>query len=157
LANVDRAYLVLYVAGGAGDAEDCVHVDLDQATDNGGTSAKAAAVVTRYWYKQGADPGDNSAGVLTAATQWTAVELTTAASDINFGADGDSLGTSADDGGKPVMIVLEILPENLDVDGGFTHVRNHQEADTFDTARIMCSHWVLTGSAYAKAIPNSAL
>jgi len=146
LANKDRAYLCVFLAGASSDTDNVLHLDLDQATDNGGTGAKAAAVVTKFWYKSGSAAVP---GVMTGAATWTAVELGTAVSDLDM--EGYDVGTQA------MCFIFEILPENLDVDGGFTHVRHHQEADTFADARVGASWWITTGDAYAKAIPNSAL
>jgi len=142
LKDKDRAYLML--SKPAGTAGDDLIITLKQASDNAGTGSKALNF-TKVWHK---------VGTMNAVTQWTHVELATATDSFNTetGGAGD-LG--ADD--KNAVILVEVLAESLDVDNGFTHVQFFSEGDEIGNGLLVTSSWILTGNAYAKAIPNSAL
>ena len=137
LANVDRAYFCLYCAAGSSGT---MHIDMNQAQDASGTGVKALTF-SRYYYKV----ADN----LSTVGQFTEVELDTAVSDLDLD------GTDVQD--DQFMIVIEIPADSLDVNGGFTHVQQQNEGDNLGAARLCASWWILTGDAYAKSVPNSAI
>lgn len=142
LKNKDRAYLVLVKA--AGTAGDDLSIDINQATDNGGTGTKALEF-TKLWHK---------VGTMNAVAQWTAVELSTASSDLHL-LSVNSVDLATDSGAAVVMV--EIMADSLDVDGGFTHVQVLYEGDDVGNSTIVSSFWILTGDQYAQGVPLSAI
>ena len=141
LVNKDRAYFCFIAGAAAADDANVIHLDLNQATDAAGTGSKACAAVSKFWYKVG--------NFTSAADQWTAVELTTPVSDLDL--EGYDVGDSTS------CFLFEVMSDNLDVDGGFTHLQHYQEADTLAATRYVASMWILTGDQYAQATPLSAL
>lgn len=142
LKDKDRAYLCL--SKPAGTAGDDLSIKLNQATDNSGSGSKALNF-TKIWHK---------IGTMNAVTQWTHVELTTATDDLAL----DSVnGADLETDESAAVVLVEVMADSLDVDGGFDHVQVFYEGDDVGNALLITSFWIMTGNAYAKAIPNSAL
>ena len=100
LENHGKAVFILFKE--VGTAGDDVNIDMQQATDVAGTSAKDLDTIATYWTKQAATNID-SVGTFTKNTQ-------TAASEISFNA------TSAE---EILLAVWEVEADQLDVGGGF--------------------------------------
>lgn len=145
LTNYERAYLVIIKP--AGTAGDDLAIHLQQATDAAGTSAKDLTW-SKLWYKKG------STNNFTAVPTWTAVTLATAASDVDL--DGAATGDLALDTSGAVIIV-EVLAESLDTNGGFDWVNNILEGDDVGNALVLNQFWILGGSRFPQAIPLSAI
>lgn len=105
-----------------------VQFALKQHTAAAGGSSKALEVANPYFVKAG------------AATAFTKVEPTAATDAYDLSA------TFAADGG---IVVFEVLSEQLDVDGGYTHV----SIDIADTtaAKIGAGLYILDNCRYAPA------
>lgn len=137
LSGYDRAYLLLTKA--AGVAGDDLAIKLNQASDSSGTGSKDLTF-TKLWHKVG------------TATQWTAVELSTASADLDLdNVDGTDLGT--DD--TKAAIMVEVRADSLDGNNGFKYIQAFYEGDDIATAStIITSGWILTGATYMGAIPQ---
>ena len=140
MKNHDRAYLVLIKP--AGSAGDDLSIALQQATDNAASGAKALTF-TRWWYKK---------GTMSSQGTWTAVVESTATSDLDLGTPTDyAMDTVA------AVILVEVLAESLDRDGGFDHINVIYEGDDVGNALLINSHWILQGSRFPQAVPLSPL
>jgi hypothetical protein len=145
LKNWDRAYLVLIKP--AGTAGDDLAIRLQQATDNAAGSAKALTF-TKLWYKKG------STNSFAAVPTWTAVELTTASSDLDLDSVNSTdlaLDTSA------AVVIVEVRSDSLDGGNGFTHVNVLYEGDDIGNALVINSLWLMQGNQYPQSIPLSSL
>jgi hypothetical protein len=145
LKNYDRAYLVIIKP--AGSAGDDLAIHLQQATAAAGTGAKDLNW-TRLWYKKG------STNDFSAVATWTAVTLATAASDVDL--DGAATGDLALDSSGAVIIV-EVMADSLDVDGGFDWVNNIIEGDDVANALVLNQFWILCGGRFPQSIPLTAI
>lgn len=145
LTNYSRAYLVIIKP--AGSAGDDLAIHLQQATTAAGGSAKDLNW-TKLWYKKG------STNDFSAVPTWTAVTLATAASDVDL--DGAATGDLALDTSAAVIIV-EVLAESLDANGGFDWINNIIEGDDVGNALVLNQFWLLAGSRFPQGIPLSAI
>lgn len=146
LKNHDRAYLLLIKP--AGTAGDDLSIHLQQATVAAGSDAKDLNF-SKLWYKKAASSND-----FTAAGVWTAVELTTPTADLDLvSVNGVDLATDT----VGAVIIVEVLAESLDVNGGFKFVNNIIEGDDIGNALIVNQLWLLAGGKDQQAIPTSPL
>lgn len=146
LEMYDRAYLVLIKP--AGTAGDDLSIHLQQATTAAGGSAKDLTF-SRLWYKKAASTNDFS----TVGT-WTAITLATAAADVDL-ASVNGTDLLLDDVGA--VVIVEVLAESLDANGGFKFVNNIIEGDDIANALIVNQFWLLQGSKFPQAVPLSPL
>lgn len=145
LSKYDRAYLLLMKP--AGTAGDDLAIRLQQATDNAGTGAKALTF-TKLWHKIAAT------SAFTAVTQWTAVTLTTASSDLDLDSvNSTDLATDI----NAAFVMVEVEAASLDSSNGFNHVNVLYEGDDVGNALVINSLWILKGARYPQAIPLSPL
>lgn len=146
LENVGRAYLKLVKPAGTGGDDLSIH--LQQATVAAGSDAKDL-IFSKLWYKKAASANDFS-----AVPQWTAVELTTPVADLDLASvNGVDLATDT----VGAVILVEVRPESLDVNGGFKFVNNIIEGDDIGNALLINQEWLLKDCSYPQAIPLSAL
>jgi len=144
--NYERLNLLLVKP--AGTAGDDLSIALQQATTAAGGSAKALTF-TKLWYKKAASSNDFSTVPL-----WTAVELTSATSDLDLvSVNGVDLATDT----VGTMILVEVLASSLDVTNGFDWVNVLYEGDDIGNALLINSHWIGQGPRFAGAIPLSAI
>jgi hypothetical protein len=123
--NYQRATVVVLTS--IGTAGDDITITVNQATDVAGTGSKVAAVLKRGYLKQGATDLD-------AVGAYTLVEQTVA-----------STYTSADNAENEFQFVFDILPEMLDLDGGFDCF-NISIADVGTNAQIGCAFYIMRGA-----------
>lgn len=147
LENAGRAYLLLIKP--AGTAGDDLSIHLQQASDAAGTGAKDLNF-SKLWYKKAAAASND----FTAVGQWTAVELTTPTADLDL-VSVNSVDLATDTVGA--VILVEVRPESLDVNGGFKFVNNIIEGDDIGNALIVNQFWILKDCSYPQAIPLTAL
>lgn len=145
LQNYERAYLVLIKP--AGTAGDDLAIRLQQATVAAGTDAKALTF-TKLWYKKG------STNSFAAVPLWTAVELTSASSDLDLDSV-NSTDLALDTSGA--VVIVEVRADSLDGGNGFKFVNVLWEGDDIGNALVMNSFWLLMGSRYPQALPLTAL
>jgi hypothetical protein len=134
LARYHRCTVVLFKGAGA-DGEDPT-LTIEQATTNTGTGAKALPF-TRIHVKQGAD--------LFAIGQYTLVTQAAAAT-----------YTQSDAGQAQAIWMVDFKSTELDVDGGFTHIRA-RVADVGNTSQIGGILYLLREPRDAMATLPSAL
>lgn len=146
LKNYERAYYHLIKP--AGTAGDDLSIHLQQATSAAGGSAKDLNF-TKLWYKKA-----SATNVFTDVPLWTAVELTTAAADLDL-VSVNSVDLALDTVGAHVIV--EVRADSLDGANGFTFVNNIIEGDDIANALLVYAHWILMGSMYAQSIPLTAL
>lgn len=127
MSKLHRLVCVLFKGSGTG-GDDPVFT-LAQAKDNASGSSKALATITRARTKIGAS---------TIPALWT---LATQAAGSTY------TPTSA---ANPGIIVIEVLPTDLDINGGFTHVRM-SIPDVGSNAQIGCGFYVAYGMKYVGA------
>lgn len=107
MKNVES--VVVLVGSGVGTAGEDFTVDLQQAVDNSGGSVKALNMVTSpaQTHKK------QAATSLAAVTSWTdAVDDVTSAA-----------LTNTDNAEQDALYAIEVKPSDLDVSGGFDHIR----------------------------------
>ena len=146
LENAGRAYLLLIKP--AGTAGDDLSIHLQQATVAAGTDAKDLNF-SKLWYKKASATNDFS-----STPQWTAVELTTPTADLDL-VSVNGVDLAADTVGA--VILVEVRPESLDVNGGFKFVNNIIEGDDIGNALIVNQLWILKDCSYPQAVPLTAL
>jgi hypothetical protein len=127
LKNYGRVVVVLFKK--AGTAGDDPVFTLKQATDTAGTGAKALNFTTVY----------SKVGDLTAAGQNSFTKVTQAAANTYTDA------TSAE---NPAILVVEILAQDLDADGGFNAVQL-SVPDVGANAQIGCGFYLLLDPTFA--------
>lgn len=146
MRNYDRAYLVLIKP--AGTAGDDLSIHLQQATAAAGTGVKDLTF-RRLWYKKASATNDFS----TTGT-WTAVTLTTATADLDLvSVNGVDLATDT----VAAVVVVEVLADSLDANGGFDFVNNIIEGDDIGNALVLNQFWLMAGGKFKQAVPVSAL
>jgi hypothetical protein len=133
LKNYHHVSVVLFKA--AGTAGDDPTLTMEQATTNTGTGAKALTFRNIY-VKQ---------GTLTAVGTFTRVDQTAAATYTDL--------VSAE---IQAIWVVEFDSDELDVDGGFDHIRG-RVADIGGNAQLGCMLYILGEPRYAQAVLPSAL
>jgi len=131
----DYNHVTIIFHKAAGTAGDDPTVRMQQATDNAGTGAKDLSY-TEYWIKQ---------GTLTAVGQFTKNTQAAASTALN--------STSAE---SQVLFVIEIDADMLDVDNGFDHVRFRVD-DVGTNTQLGSAIYLLSQPRYAQATPPSAL
>lgn len=135
LSGYEKAYLLLQKP--AGTAGDDLSIALQQSTANSGGSSKALTF-TKLWHKIG------------SATQWTAVELSTASSDLDLASvDGSDLATDT----SKAAIMVEVRADSLDTNNDYTYIHVAYEGDDLSNAMIFTSGWILAGGSYCQATP----
>lgn len=145
ISNYTRAYLcIIKPAGSAGDD---LAIHLQQATSAAGANAKDLNW-TKMWYKKG------STNSFAAVPTWTAVTLSTAASDVDL--DGAATGDLALDTSAAVILV-EVLAESLDANNGFKFINNIIEGDDVGNALVLNQFWLMGGARFPQAIPLTAI
>lgn len=144
LRNYERAYLLLTKP--AGTAGDDLKVTINQATNNSGGSSKVAAVMQRIWYK---------VGTMTSQNTWTAVDL--GASPVSALDFVSVNGTDIVSDTNPAVVLIEVMADALDTNNGFCFVQAAWDGTEIGNALLINSHWILTGNAYPRSIPLTAL
>ena len=127
--------LVAVLFGAAGTAGDDPAFRLQQAKDASGTGAKDLAFTTIY----------EKVGTLAGVTAWSRQSQAAAPSYVN--------AASAE---SQKIIAVEVQADELDVDGGFTHVQL-SVADVGDGAQLGCGFYILLEPRYPQASVDSAL
>ena len=123
----DFESVVVLVAFGDGTATSGdIDIELYQATDTSGTSAKVlnALETGRIWSKV-------NATTVAAVAQWTKETQATADEIYDDETSGEKLG----------MIACEIRAADLDVAGGFNSIR--ADLDTITSAKLVCGLYIL--------------
>lgn len=135
MENYNHCSIVLIT--GIGTAGDDYTATLRQATDNAGTGAKALNFED-HWYRQGAVDIED-----TAVFTHTSVSAT-------------NTFTDADDAENETMLVLEVDAEDLDADGGFTHIQLSVD-DVGTNAQLACALYILTEPRYGQDVNLTAI
>lgn len=133
LRDIDRLLIVLFK--GAGTAGDDPILALQQATSAAGGSAKDLTF-TELRYK---------CGTLASITDWTKVTQTAAASYDTDGIDGAE---------NQLILAVEVRPDMLDVNGGFTYVRANV-ADIGANAQLGCLLYLAASRKNAQDTPTN--
>ena len=133
LGNYERVVAVLF--GAVGTAGDDPAFRLQQATDASGTGAKDLEFTTIH----------EKVGTLTDVTAWTRKRQAAAPSYVN--------AASAE---SQKLIAVEVQADELDVDGGFTHIQL-SVAEVGDNGQIGCGFYILLEPRYPQASVESAL
>lgn len=134
----NHSHLTIHFIKDAGSAGEDVTLTLYQATAVGGTSAKAATIITDVYYKRGAT-ALNAVGTFTKTTQTAASTYTDAAL-----------------GENEAHIVIEIDADELDVDSGFDCVRLDVTDSGSGTGAYGVVLYELSGTRYQQeAIPSA--
>jgi hypothetical protein len=135
LKNWDRCIILVHSM--IGTASDDPTLTVEQATTNAGGSSKNLAVVDTVYTKQA---GTNllSTGTWTKVTQTAAATYTEA--------------TSAE---QEALWAVEINTQDLDVDGGFDHIRA-RVADIGSNAQLGAFYYILCGPKYPSS-PESVI
>lgn len=120
-----------------GTAADDPTVTLRQATDNADSGGKALTVIDTVYTKQAATS-------LLAVGVWTKVTQTAAAT-----------YTDADGAEQEALWAIEVRAEDLDVDGGFDHIRM-TVADVGGNAQLGAGYYILCDPKHPAA-PASVL
>lgn len=128
---------VVMLIKGIGTAGDDPVFNLQQASDNAGTGAKDINFTVIY-QKVGAT-AINAVTDFTRTTQTAATSYTNAASAEN-----------------EAIIAVQIDAQDLDVDGGFTHLRL-DVADVGSNAQIGGAIYLMLGAKHAQATPPGAI
>jgi hypothetical protein len=123
------SWLIVLFESGIGTGGDDPALDFEQAKDNAGGSGKALSLPTtaskRVWKKQAATS-------LAAVPNWAdASGDVTTAQLLN--------ATSAE---ESLMYAVELLPSDLDVANGFTHIRVTID-DDFGATQPGCLHYIV--------------
>ena len=130
MSKATRVALVLLVGAGAGN----VVVNLSQHNAASGGTTKNLEIDNLYYHKVG------------TATSFTKVEPT---------AKSNSIDVSTAFGANSGILVVEVLQEDLDVNGGFTHM-SATLVDTGATAKLVAGmyfcHDVKDLPAYAQSL-----
>ena len=137
----NAGHVVVLFGSGVGTAGDDPMLTIQQAKDNGGTGAKALNVVkgpVQAWKKQAAS---NLSGI----SKWA---------DASGNASTNTL-TNAMSAEQSALWVVEFDADQLDVDGGFDHIRA-TVADVGDNAQPGFLLYILTELRYSKA-PDQVL
>lgn len=140
LKNYERAYILLQKP--AGTAGDDLSIALQQH-DAASSGNSKALTFDRWWYKK---------GTMSAQGTWTAVEESTAVSDLDLGTPTDY---GFDD--SAAVVLVEVRADSLDGAGGYTFVSVNYEGDDIGNALVVTSGWILMGNRYAQAIPLTSL
>jgi hypothetical protein len=132
LAKYRRILVKLSMADGTATSGD-IHMLMYQATDNAGTDAKVLNCLKtgRIWTRYAADYATYAA----LTTGWTEVTQATADEEYADATSGEACGN----------ICLEIRAEDLDIDGGFTHIRCDVEATS--SSKIVCLEYLCADPA----------
>ncbi len=133
LEKYERAVAVLF--GAAGTAGDDPAFKLQQAKDASGTGAKDLEFTTIH----------EKVGTLEGVTAWTRKRQAAATSYTN--------AASAE---SQKLIAVEVQADELDVDGGFTHIQL-SVADVGDGAQLGCGFYILLEPRYPQPSVDSAL
>lgn len=136
LKNAQGCMVVIFK--GAGTDGDDPTFTLNQASAVDGTGAKAAAIISTYYEKE---------GTLTAVGAWTKVTQAAATSI----APGDPSAQSQ------AVYVFDVPADRLDVDNGFDCI-SVDSADVGNNAQLGCVFYVLYGLRHATApedLPNA--
>ena len=133
LGNYERVVAVLFAAAGTGGDDPAFK--LQQATDASGTGAKDLEFTTIH----------EKVGTLTDVTAWTRKRQAAAPSYVN--------AASAE---SQKLIAVEVQADELDVDGGFTHIQL-SVAEVGDNGQIGCGFYILLEPRYPQASVESAL
>ena len=131
----DYQRCVVVVFKGAGTAGDDPIFNLQQATDNAGTSAKDLTFTTIY----------SKVGTQTGIANFTRNTQTAATSYV------DAVSAEAEG-----IIAVEISSEDLDADNNFTHVRL-DVADIGSNAQLGCGFYLMLDPRHASQTPPSAI
>lgn len=140
--NYDRLYYLL--AKPAGTAGDDLSIEMLQH-DAASSGNSKALNFSRIFHK---------IGTLSSVGQYTEVELTTPTNDLDLSSvNGADLG--ADD--KAALILVEVIPEQMDGANGYTFVSVNHEGDDVSNSVIITGLWMATGNRYSNRVPLSAL
>lgn len=130
---------------------DTLGVQVYQATDNSGTSAKGVSAKYHYRYKQ---------GTLTSQTVWTHGQLSTADDILGVGSAAPSGGTlvvATDTNTDAFLLAIDVSADMMDVDNGFDWLTVQVEGDESNNA-LLISAWAILGNArHTQRVPLSAI
>jgi hypothetical protein len=132
LKNYHRLTCVVLASAATGSPSADLTITLQQATDVSGTGAKALSVISRAHYKD--------AAALTAVGAYTE-DTQTAASTYTRSGNGD----------RENLYVIDVLPEDLDVDNSFDCVRLN--IAQLGSEKIGCAIYILWPPRYAAHPP----
>lgn len=135
LRDIER--LIVNFVSGVGTAGEDPVISLQQATSAAGAGAKNLTF-TKLRHKVGAT-------ALSGVTAWTEVTQAAAASYDTDGIDGAE---------NECQVAIEIRPEMLDVDGGFSYVRG-RVADVGDDPQLGYLEYIAFARKNAKQNPTS--
>lgn len=124
MANVECVTMICVLAAPA-DAGTGPVISLSQAQDASGTGAKALEI-TEAWYLKAAD----LSAINQATELWTEVECSRTSPIADW--DADSVGADI----AEFMFVARVHQQNLDSNGGYTHVRMNAVQGNTTLARL---------------------
>ncbi len=149
MANYNRCTLLIAKYGT--EDVDTFGVQVYQATDASGTSAKGVSAKFPYRYKQ---------GTLTSATVWTYGQLSTADDILGVGSaapTGGTLVVATDTNTDAFLLAIDVTADMLDVDNGFDWLTVQLEGDESNNALLISAWAILGGSRYTQRVPLSAI
>lgn len=149
LKNYDRALIIIEKFGT--EDVDTLGFQIQQATTNTGTSAKAVNALYPYWYKQ---------GTLTGQGTWTSGRLTTADDILGIGSaapTGGTLVVTADTNTDAAILCIDLQATDLDADGGFDFFTVVVEGDEVNNACLVSAAVILMGGRFPQNVPLTAL
>lgn len=128
LKNYHRCTIVVLASAATGSPSGDITLTLQQATAVAGTGAKDLTVIARADHKEGA--------ALTAVGQYSTTTQTAAAT-----------FTITGNGDKQNLYLVDVLPEDLDVDNSFDCLRVNIAKATSE--KIGCAFYILREPRYA--------
>lgn len=149
LTNYARCLLLIAKYGS--EDVDTFGVQVVQATDASGTSAKGVSALFPYWYKQ---------GTLTSQTVWTAGRLTSADDILGVGSaapTGGTLVTATDTNTSPFLLAIDVQATDLDADNGFDWLSVTLEGDESNNALLISAWAILYDGRFPQTTPLSAI
>jgi hypothetical protein len=148
LTHYDRVAIVIKKLG-ATDV-DTLGFQFLQSTNVAGSDAKALNV-SRYATK---------VGVQTSTGTWTVGTLATPDDIVGIGSaapSGGSLIVGTDVNTTACIVMVDIMAQDLDIDGGFDCIAVRVEGDEINEAALISIDAILMGGRFPQATPLSAI
>lgn len=140
ISNVNKA-LILLVFAKAGTAADELTINLQQATDNGGTGAKTLKI-KEVFFKRGGTAFTTTPNTRDKFARSPSTPENRETEITSYATATDRVAATND-----FMCAIRICPADLDADNGFMYVRP-QFSDVGTNAQLGFALWIADGASY---------